>query len=46
MRKRNRLAVSAGTTAIKLTPPEVQSIDEALEAMPMSDVFRGSAIRA
>lgn len=27
-----------GAAAIKLTPSEAQSIDEALEAMPMSDV--------
>ena len=31
--------------AIKLAPSEAQAIDEALEAMPMSDVFGGSSIR-
>lgn len=45
-RKRSRLAENAGAAAIKLMPSEVQSIDEALEAMPMSEVFGGSVIRA
>lgn len=39
-----RLKENAGASDIKLTASEVEAIDEALDTMPMSEVFGGSKI--
>lgn len=43
-RKRERLIENANAATIKLSPAEVVAIDEALDAMSMSEVFGGSTI--
>ena len=43
-RKPARMKENADATGITLTAVEVKSIDDALEAMEMSDVFGGSKI--
>ena len=45
-RKLDRLQENAGATDIMLTDAEVKQIDKALDAMPMSDVFGGTKIKA
>ena len=43
-RKAQRLKENAGAAKIRLTEEEIKSIDEALNAMSMSDVFGGSRV--
>lgn len=43
-RKAERMRENAGAAEICLTPAEVQALDRALDAMPMSTVFGGSAV--
>lgn len=43
-RKLKRLEENAGAAEIQLTRAEVQALDEALEAMEMSEVFGGSKV--
>ena len=45
-RKLDRLQENAGATDVMLTNAEVKQIDKALDAMPMSDVFGGTKIKA
>lgn len=45
-RKLDRLQENAGATDVMLTDAEVKQIDKALDAMPMSDVFGGTKIKA
>lgn len=45
-RKLDRLQENAGATDVMLTDAEVKQIDKALDAMPMSDVFGGTTIKA
>ena len=45
-RKLDRLQENAGATNVMLTDAEVKQIDKALDAMPMSDVFGGTKIKA
>ena len=45
-RKPDRLQENAGATDVMLTDAEVKQIDKALDAMPMSDVFGGTKIKA
>lgn len=45
-RKLGRLQENAGATDVMLTDAEVKQIDKALDAMPMSDVFGGTKIKA
>lgn len=45
-RKLDRLQENAGATDVMLTNAEVKQIDKALDAMPMSDVFGGTQIKA
>lgn len=45
-RKLDRLQENAGATNVMLTNAEVKQIDKALDAMPMSDVFGGTKIKA
>lgn len=42
-RKTQRMAENAGAAAIRLTAAEVRALDQALDAMPMSAVFGGTA---
>lgn len=44
-RKLQRLKENAGAAEVKLTPEEVSRIDAALDAMPMSEVFGGAAVK-
>lgn len=43
-RKAERLKENAGAAEVKLTGPEVQALDQALDHMDMSEVFGGSRI--
>lgn len=45
-RKLDRLQENAGATDVMLTDAEVKQIDKALDAMPMSDVYGGTKIKA
>ena len=45
-RKLDRLQENAGATDVMLPNAEVKQIDKALDAMPMSDVFGGTKIKA
>lgn len=45
-RKLDRLQENAGATDVMLMDAEVKQIDKALDAMPMSDVFGGTKIKA
>ena len=45
-RKLDRLQENARATDVMLTNAEVKQIDKALDAMPMSDVFGGTKIKA
>ena len=45
-RKLNRLQENAGATDVMLTDAEVKQIDKTLDAMPMSDVYGGTKIKA
>lgn len=44
-RKAGRLRENAGATNVRLSTAEVARIDEALDAIPMSDVFGGSQVK-
>ncbi|MBM6865838.1 aldo/keto reductase [Bacteroides caecigallinarum] len=45
-RKLDRLQENAGATDVMLTDAEVKQIDKTLDAMPMSDVYGGTKIKA
>lgn len=44
-RKLHRLQENAGAAVISLTAEEVRQIDDALDTMPMSEVFGGTALK-
>ena len=44
-RKRDRLVENLGAADVELTAAEVASIDAALDAMDMSDVYGGTTVK-
>ena len=45
-RRAERMRENAGAAEVVLSPEEVATIDKALDAIPMSDVFGGTAVKS
>ena len=45
-RKAERMRENAGAAEVALSPAEVAALDKALDAIPMSDVFGGTAVKS